>query len=181
MTKQSHSSWLKSEQMWQKTGQFIYLMIYPTHSGMCWSEEMPWSSSDAPDPSMWWPAAPQCNCSYVAAPPNPPNSEPVTTENTRINVGITTLPHYHTVTCTTRSSSLDYPRPNQPKGKPCLLRTHVEQKKALQWGDSLQGLLREPCYQSLPGLPRCVWLAAFHHQHELDEFLLLTMCVLTFF
>lgn len=65
-------------------------------------------------------------------------------------------------------------------GKPCLLKTHVELGKVSWRGDSLQGHVREPCYQSLPGLPHCVWLAAFHHQRELDEFLLLTVRVLTF-
>lgn len=40
--------------------------------------------------------------------------------------------------------------------------------------------MTEPCYQSLPGLLHRVWLLAFLHQHELDEFLLLTVGVLTF-
>lgn len=72
-----------TEQVWQLNDrQKISSSVYLTHySGWCWSGEKPWRSSDAPVPSMWRPAAPQCNCCFVAAPPDPPNSAPVTTEN----------------------------------------------------------------------------------------------------
>lgn len=85
-----------TEQVWQLTDQQkISSSVYLTHySGWCWSGEKPWCSSDAPVPSMWRPAAPQCNCCFVAAPPDPPNSAPVTTENTCMLAFLC----YHTVT-----------------------------------------------------------------------------------
>lgn len=44
---------------------------------------------------MWPPAAPQCSCCSAAVPPDPPSSEPVTTENTCMKVGKALLPHCH--------------------------------------------------------------------------------------
>jgi len=162
------------------------LSVYLTHhSGQYWSAERPWSSSDAPVPSMWQPAAPRCSCCFAAVPPAPPSFEPVTTENTWMLAFVC----YHTVTWDSFQSPVTTPvtaqaqlSPSQhrPVGKPCLLRTHVELRKGPWCGDSLQSPVREPCYQNLPGLLHCAGLLAFHHQHELDEFLLLTVRVLTF-
>lgn len=132
----------------------VYLSHY---SGWYWSEKKPWSSSVAPGPSMWQPAAPQCNCCFVEVPRDPPNSEPAIAEDTCMLAS----EYHHNATSASFQSPVTVPVAAQPSptvGKPCLLRTHVELRKVSWRGDSLQGLVWDPCYQSLPGHPQCVWL-----------------------
>lgn len=91
-------NWMKKT----KTITNVYLIHY---FGWCWSGEKPWSSSVAPVPSMWQPAAPQCNCCFVEVPPDPPMSEPAATQDTCMLASV----RYHTATWASFQSPVTVP------------------------------------------------------------------------